>query len=629
MKKTNKPVRLLALLLAVTCILLAGCSGETDSEIQYEVASYQGALEDGQTKSDYNKELFYRNDKQAGCPDPFVLDNTQVDGYYYLYGTEASIFCYRSKDLMDWEPVGNTLDNLDYAEGGGQTEYRRVTYDQIWAPEVVYDADEQRYYMFLSVSPASDSSVKAGQGVEEGDGYQVLLVAVSDYPDRDFQLVNFKDASSCGEENLHTYNEKVGVIGADGEYVDAYPHYYAKYLMFDPVEYKAFSDTIGGNRGDGHGGYEGGIDPHPYVDENGDKYLFWVDSTGTDRLCGVKMINWLKPDWSTATVLTYHGYYTVADWQAAQNGEYVETVSYELADVAINEGPAVVKHNGKYYLTFSVGNYNDSSYQVIQAVSDSILGEYRKLTDAEGGILMSGGIAGSQEISGTGHHSFVTVGDQMFMVYHRHDDYVIAGSARNPAIDEIKWITIKDKDGNDLDVMYANGPTCTVQPRIEAYAEYVNIADEATVTGSDDAAYLTDGLLSIYKYAHPDFAQYIPETTITETTTFTFDFEEARTVRAVMVYNSKMESSCFTGVARVEFICEEDGVEVTRFIKDIDFSSEYFKANDYDGSIYYNTPGAAAYAEFDELNVKSVRITVEVPEGQESVGISEVRILGK
>ena len=35
------------------------------------------------------------------------------------------------------------------------------------------------------------------------------------------------------------------------------------------------------------------------------------------------------------------------------------------------------------------------------------------------------------------------------------------------------------------------------------------------------------------------------------------------------------------------------------------------------------------YAEFDELNVKSIRVTVEVPAGQESVGISEVKILGK
>ena len=168
-----------------------------------------------------------------------------------------------------------------------------------------------------------------------------------------------------------------------------------------------------------------------------------------------------------------------------------------------------------------------------------------------------------------------------------------------------------------------------MQPRIDAFAEYVNIAPEATVSGSENGEFMTDGLLSIYKYAHPDFLQYVQETTITETTTFTFDFAEARPVRAVMVYNSKMEDTAFTDVARVEFVCEEEGKEVVRFIKNIEFTAENYQANDFDGSIYYITPGAAAYAEFNELNVKSVRITVEVPEGREAVGISEIRILGK
>jgi hypothetical protein len=262
-------------------------------------------------------------------------------------------------------------------------------------------------------------------------------------------------------------------------------------------------------------------------------------------------------------------------------------------------------------------------------VADNICGPYRKLTEEEGGVLMSGNTSGSMEVSGTGHHSFITVGGKLYMIYHRHNDVVAAGSARNPAIDEIKWITIKDKDGNDLDVMYSNGPTCTVQPRIEAFADYVNIAPEATVSGSEDVAFLTDGLLSIYKYAHPDFIQYVQETTINETTTFTFDFTEARPVRAIMVYNSKVEDNAFAGVARVEFVCEENGAEVIRFIKNIEFTAENFRANDFDGSIYYIIPGAAAYAEFNELNVKSVRITVEVPEGKEAVGISEIRILGK
>ena len=96
-----------------------------------------------------------------------------------------------------------------------------------------------------------------------------------------------------------------------------------------------------------------------------------------------------------------------------------------------------------------------------------------------------------------------------------------------------------------------------------------------------------------------------------------------------MVYNSKMEDTAFTTVERVEFVCEEEGKEVVRFIKDIQFGQENFQANDFDGAMYYVVPGSAAYAEFDELHVKSIRITVEVPEGQEAVGISEVRILGK
>ena len=604
----------LVILLVVAGMLLTGCASET----QYEVSNYQGQLAEGETKSDFNEELFYRNDKKTSGADPFVLDNTEVDGYYYQYVTEGSLFCYRSTNLMDWEPVGNTLDNLQFAEDGSRTEFRNVTDSEQWAPEVVYDPDTKLYYMFFSASPAEDTTVEAGKnGVEEGHPYQILFVATSKYAYKDFQLVNFKDAESCGKENLHTYSDS------------KYPHYYAKYLLFDCEEYRAFSDANGGSRAEGYGGYVGGIDPHPYIDENGDKYLFWVDSRGSDRLCGVKMENWLKPDWSTATALTYHTYYTVDDWKTAQAGGTVDLVSYELAGVSINEGPQVVKHNGKYYLTFSVNAYTDSSYQVAQAVSDNVLGPYRKLTEDEGGIVISGGTAGSQEISGTGHHTLLTVGDKMYIIYHRHDDFVTAGSARNAAIDEVKWITIKDKDGNDLDVMYTNGPTCTVQPKLEAYSDYKNIAEEATVSGSEDVSYLTDGLLSIYKYASPTFMEYIKETSIAETTTFTFDFEEARTVRAVMIYNSKMESTCFTNISRIELVCEENGEEVTRFIKDLEFSSEYYKANDLDGSIYYIVPGAAVYAEFNELNVKSIKITVEVPEGQESVGISEVRILGQ
>ena len=609
MKKKLITVILLA---SVSTLLLSGC------QKQYEVANYQGEIAEGETKSDYNKEIFYRNDKQTGIADPFILDNTKVDGYYYMYGTEGSLFCYRSVDLMDWEPVGNALDNYFFNEDGSRSDDLKSTWQDIWAPEVVYDEDTQEYYMFFSATPVEDTSVVAGGKVEEGTPTRQLMVAKSKYPYKEFEVVNFKDEASCGEGNVHNYDES------------QFPHYFAKYLMLDPSEYIPFSKANGRlDAGEGYGGYTTAIDPHPYVDEDGTKYLFWVDNLDQDRLCGVKMENWLKPDWSTATVLTYTHYYTVEDWKAAQTGASVPLVSYEIETNHTNEGPVITKHNGKYYLTFSVNDYWDSSYQLGQAVSDNILGPYRKLTEAEGGLLLSGGVAGSQEISGTGHHAFVTLGDKMYVIYHRHDNFTAAGTARNHAIDEIKWITVKDKDGNDLEVMYTNGPTCTVQPRLEAFSAYKNIALEAAVSGSEDANYLNDDLLSIYKYADVTFMEYIKETMIEKTTTFTFEFEEARTVRAIMIYNSKNENACFRNISKVEFVCEEDGKEVIRCIENIKFSEEYYRANDFDNSIYYVTPGACAYAEFNELNVKEIKVTVEVPEGQENVGISEVRIIGK
>lgn len=613
--KLNRRVTAVLALLLALCLLTTGCS----SLMRYELSNYQGTLEEGQDSSVYNTELFMRNDKKTDGPDPFVFDNTQRDGYYYLFGTTGDLYCHRSKDLAQWEPVGNALDLMYYDEKGDPIEERTVAWEEVWAPEMVYDEETGLYYLYFSASPKEDENVTAGGDVLEGTAYCQLLVAVSEEPCRGFRLVNFQDPESCGEENIHTFN------------TSKYPHYYTKYFFLNPDDYDAFATANGGSDAlAGNGGYTGCIDPHPYVDVNGDKYLYWVDISTDDpnRICVVKMDNWLKPDWSTATVLTYAKYYTVQDWKDAQEGVYVDLVTYEEQFNIINEGPVMTYHNGKYYLTFSVNSYNDSTYQVGQAVGDSPMGPFRKLTEAEGGLLLSTISLGSQEISGTGHHSLVTAGEQTFIVYHRHNDMVVGGSARNPAIDEVKWITIKDRDGNDLDVMYTNGPTCTVQPKAELYSQYRNIAPEAKVSGSKDAQYLTDGLLSVHKYGAPQLMEYVKETEISKTTTFTLDFEQARTVRAVMVYNSKLEQCIFMNIAKIELVCEEDGEEKLYFIEDLEFSQEYYTSNKYDGEIFYVTPGAAVYAEFAEKNVKTIRITVEVLKGQDTVGISEIRVLG-
>ena len=509
--------------------------------------------------------LFYINDKKTAVADPFVLDNG--DGNYYLYGTTASakdLRAYHSTDLMTWTEVGSVIDN-SYLE--------KVLQKDIWASEVVKDGDT--YYMFFSATPYAED-INGDETTDDNDGNAArqLMVATSKYPDKEFKLVDFSDANSCGEGNTHTID------------TEKYPHSYAKYLMFEPGTYTAFAG--------GTSGYTGAIDPHPYVDGT-DKYLFWKIEKTPGRIAVVKMNNWLQPDWSTAKVVL------TADQE--EEGKCIEA-------------PEVVKHGEKYYLTYSMGTYVDNTYQVGVAVADSITGTYKKLTAAEGGLLLSSQSLGNASITGAGHHSFVTVGEQLYIVYHRHDDPVAQGDARNHAIDEVKWI----KNGNGLDVMYVNGPTSTYQLKIMG-SDYTNIAGSATVTGTN-ASYLTDGLLSVQKNGNTTFMELVKETTISETTTFTFAFDSVKEVAAIMVYNSKNDDTFFKNISRIEMIGEKDGEDVVYYMDNLAFNEEY-----YEGDVVI--PGSAAYAVFDPLNIKTIKITIEVPEGQNSVGISEIKILGK
>ena len=177
--------------------------------------------------------------------DPFVLDNTKRDGYYYLYGTEGLLRCYRSKNLMDWEPVGDTLQSMKTDSSGNLTEAgKAAAMKDVWAPEVIYDKETELYYMFFSATPEKDESVTVS-----GSAIYQLYVATSKYPYKDFQLVDFSDAASCGEGNTHTID------------TTAYPQYYAKYVFLEPAWYSNFSKTTGGNVKEEYANYVNAIDP--------------------------------------------------------------------------------------------------------------------------------------------------------------------------------------------------------------------------------------------------------------------------------------------------------------------------------------------------------------------------------
>ena len=61
--------------------------------------------------------------------------------------------------------------------------------------------------------------------------------------------------------------------------------------------------------------------------------------------------------------------------------------------------------NDKYYLTYSVNGFADSTYSVAQAIGDSPTGPFRKLKESENGLILNGDNGENKKVSGTGHHS--------------------------------------------------------------------------------------------------------------------------------------------------------------------------------------------------------------------------------
>lgn len=80
----------------------------------------------------------------------------------------------------------------------------------------------------------------------------------------------------------------------------------------------------------------------------------------------------------------------------------------------VNEGPFLLKHDGRYYLTWSANDYRNPLYAVGCATSESVAGPYVK--NASNPILLR-----KAGLSGTGHHSFFRDREgRLRIVFHAH-----------------------------------------------------------------------------------------------------------------------------------------------------------------------------------------------------------------
>jgi arabinan endo-1,5-alpha-L-arabinosidase len=171
------------------------------------------------------------------------------------------------------------------------------------------------------------------------------------------------------------------------------------------------------------------IDPHPFRDDDGAWYLYYA----RDVLDGERVGTALAVDRLTEMTRLEGGPRTLlratGDWQRYQR----ERPMYGgIHDWHTLEGPFVVKRDGRYFLFYSGGNWQEPSYGVSYAVADSPLGPFRE-PFAGPQVLQT--IPG--RVIGPGHNSVVRGPDSAdWLVYHAWDP---AGTARRMWIDRLVW----------------------------------------------------------------------------------------------------------------------------------------------------------------------------------------------
>ena len=143
---------------------------------------------------------------------------------------------------------------------------------------------------------------------------------------------------------------------------------------------------------------EGGIDASIFTDDDGKAYIFWVRFDKGNIIWAAE----LTPDLKEIKMET-----------ARKLIEPIEG-TWEKKMNTIAEGPFVIKHKGKYYLTYSCNDYRSQDYAVGFAVADHPTGPYKRY---EGNPVLHRHCG----YAGTGHHAILRKGKRLYMVYHAHN----------------------------------------------------------------------------------------------------------------------------------------------------------------------------------------------------------------
>ena len=179
------------------------------------------------------------------------------------------------------------------------------------------------------------------------------------------------------------------------------------------------------------------IDAHVFQDTDGKNYFYYVHFDRGNEIWGGE----LEDDMVSVKTDTLRRMI-----QADQ--------PWEQHQARIAEGPAMLKHDGVYYLTYSGSHFENPNYAVGYATSESPLGPWTKYEHNP--IMKSTSYA-----HGTAHHGFTRSPDgrELFIVYHRHFS-LTQTEPRAMGIDRVQFVERE----SGPDILEIHGPTATPQP---------------------------------------------------------------------------------------------------------------------------------------------------------------------
>ncbi len=170
----------------------------------------------------------------------------------------------------------------------------------------------------------------------------------------------------------------------------------------------------------------GVLDAHVFVDDDGRKYLYYSRAGHNHFVNGAQESDvYVAPLSDDGMRLTGEGVCIIKtdqEWERRDNmNQYW------------NEGPFVLKHEGKYHLMYSANFFAGRNYGVGGAVADHPMGPFVKYPDNP--ILKA-----NDQVSGPGHNSVVEGPDGgLLCVYHAHTDPSHPSGDRQLYIDPLRF----------------------------------------------------------------------------------------------------------------------------------------------------------------------------------------------